>query len=421
MGFLLALIFISIHPISGVATLDYTFNQPNGYALWHTDNASQDRNLEMVLQKDGKILISGYTNVSGQKDIQLLRYLANGTPDPAFGQGGQILYSGGAGKDDYAFGLALDASENILVTGREHNGHDADLLLFRCKPDGSPDTNFGNNSTVRYSGSNSGTDSGRGVLVQPDGKIVVCGEVNTSSNKQLAVHRFTPNGSPDTEFGTDGIFLIGNAGGKESYGYATALDSMNRILVTGSVSVNGTDQIALVRLLANGTLDSSFGTSGIVLWNGAGIGPGYGNWVNITPSDQIVITGVDTDKSGSYDIVVLRYNQEGTLDPSFGDKGVTRLGESGYDYAWGQTSLPNGSIIVAGTTGVNGLESPALFKLTQEGTPDTTFDGDGVLTFETIGIGPLYSVIADKTNITASGYITEDRTDLGLLLRVNQT
>ncbi|MFH0967235.1 MAG: hypothetical protein V1862_06090 [Methanobacteriota archaeon] len=420
---LLLLVFISFSPISGDLTgsLDITFNSPNGYALWHTANASQDRNLEMAIQQDGRILVGGYTNDTNQKDIQLLRYHPNGTPDLSFGQDGQMLFSGGAGRDDYAFGITLDPAENILVAGREHNGHDTDMILFRCKPDGTPDITFGDNGTVTYAGSGSGTDSGRGVVVQKDGGIVICGEVNSSSHKELTVLRYTPNGTPDKTFGNAGVFTLGTPGGKESYGFATALDPENRILVTGGIAVDGKEKIGLVRLQENGTLDTSFGTQGVAFWNGSETGPDYGNWVSITQEGKILVTGVETDSSGSFDIAVLRYNTDGTLDTAFGGDGVARFGKSGYDYAWGQTTMADGRIVIAGTSMVNGLASPVFIRFTPDGKPDPSFGTNGLTSFETIGIGPLYAVHVDNEgNLLASGYITEDGTDLGLLLRMDQ-
>lgn len=417
---LLLLILISWYPISGDQTLDLSFNAPNGYALWHTGNASQDRNLEMAIQQDGKIIVGGYTNDSRQKDIQLLRYLPNGSPDLSFGQDGQVLFSGGSGKDDYAFGITLDADQNILVTGREHNGKDTDLLLLRCKSDGNPDTSFANNGTVIYAGKSSGTDSGRGVTVQQDGKIVVCGEVNSSSHKELAVLRYTPNGTPDKTFASDGVFMLKTQGGMDSYGFATTVDLENRILVTGGVAVNGTERIGLVRLQENGTIDSSFGAKGIASFNGTETGPDYGNQVSITQEGKILVTGVVTDSSGSFDIVVLKYNPDETPDTAFGDNGVARFGKSGYDYAWGQTSLPDGRIVIAGTSLVNGHACPVLIGFTQDGKSETIFGKNGLITFETIGIGPLYAVNSDADGkLLACGYITDEDTDLGLLLRMN--
>lgn len=423
-GLLLTVIFsftVGVADQNSSSFLDMTFNSPNGYALWHTHNASQDRNLEMAIQQDGKILVGGYTNNTNQKDIQVLRYYPNGTLDSGFGKGGWLTYSGAAGKDDYAFGMALDAKNNILVSGREDNGNNADILLLRYTPDGIRDSSFGVNGTVTYRGSGNGTDSGRGLVIQKDGKIVVCGEVNVSSHKELAVLRYTPEGKLDPDFASSGVFTLSNMSGAESYGFAVALDQNEHILVTGSSHEDGTDGIVLVKLDENGLLDSSFGSGGTVVWNGQQGGPDYGNWVSITAEDNILVTGVETDTSGSYDIVLLQYHPDGTLDTTFGTDGAARFGYSGYQYAWGQTRMPDGRIIIAGASLVGTHVTPVLIGFTKDGKLDTSFGSNGVVSFETIGIGRLYAVHGDdKGGLVACGYITEGDTDLGLLLRMNQ-
>jgi len=417
-GLLLVILILWV-PVLGAQTLNFSFNTPNGYALWHTANASQDRNLNMAIQSDGKILVSGFTNISGQHDIRICRYFPDGTPDISFGRSGQVLFSGGTDKDDYALGITLDASENILVAGREYNGKDSNLILIRCKPDGTPDTTFGENGTVVHSTGGLGTDLRPDITIQQDGKIVLCGEVN-SSHKEMAVFRYNTNGTPDQSFATNGMVSLGNLNGSESNAYAITLDPEKRIIVTGTIEVNGTRQVGLVQLLDNGTLDQSFGTGGVVTWNGSESGPDYGNQVYITQEGKILVTGVETDSSGFFDIVLLKYNRDGSLDSEFGDNGVARFGRSGPDYAWSQATLPDESIIVAGTTLVNGYGCPALIKWTPDGVLDSSFGTNGLLTYETIGYGQFHAVDTDEQgNLFAAGYITENGIDLGLLIQEN--
>jgi len=402
------------------SSLDLTFNKPNGYALWHTPDASQDQNLGMAVQKDGKIIVSGDTNDTKQNRIQAIRYLTNGSPDSSFGNSGQFTFTGERGKDVNAHGIVLDSNENILLTGEEHNGDDSDLLLLRCTPDGSPDSSFGDNGTVRYPGDGPGKSSGRGVVVQTDGKIVVCGEVTDSSQKKMAVLRYTPDGILDPDFGSQGIFTLGNMSDGDSYGLDTAMDSNGKILVTGAVSTGGSIGNGLIRLNRNGTIDTSFGNNGLAIMNGSEGGPDYGNHVTVTSDGKILVTGVETDSSGSFDIVLLRYTPDGALDTEFGVDGVARFGYSGKNYAWGQTGMPDGRIILAGTSLVNLLETPVLIAFTKDGNPDTSFGKNGMLSYETIGIGPLHAVQTDdEGKILACGYIVEDGIDLGLLLRMN--
>ena len=399
--------------------LDLSFNEPNGYALWQTPDASQDRSLEMAIQPDGKIVLGGYTNDTTSKNIQILRYLPNGTPDISFGVQGSVIHAGDAGKDEYAFGLTLDPEGKILIAGREHNGHDSDMLVLRGNPNGTPDISFGENGRVIYAGTGKGTDSARGIVLQKDGKIVVTGEMNMSTHKEMVVLRYNPDGTLDPDYGTSGVFSLNTRENKDSYGFGVALDEEERAIITGGASPDGKEGLAVVRVLGNGTLDKTFGIDGVAIYHGEKGGPDYGNWVSIQPDGKILVTGVETDATGSFDIVVLRYNPDGTADTTFGNAGVVRYQGTGYDYAWGQTYMNDGSILIAGTSNLNGLDTPVLIRYTADGTPDETFGEHGIVSYETIGIGPLYAVKKDAHgNILASGYITEDGTDISLLLKV---
>ncbi|HWQ64481.1 MAG TPA: transporter substrate-binding domain-containing protein, partial [Methanospirillum sp.] len=389
--------------------------------LWHSPNANQDRSIEMEMQPDGSIVLAGTRNDSVQKDIQIIRYLSDGKKDNTFGNHGTVIYAGAAGKDDYAFGVTHDAEGNILVAGREHNGHDPDMLLLKYTPDGRLDPLFGKNGIVRYSGPGNGTDSARGVVVEQDGKVLITGEMNTSNHKEMVALRFLPDGKFDDQYGKDGIFVLNRSGNKDSYGFALALDNEDRAIITGGAVIPGdkNSSIATVRLLKDGSIDTSFGIDGLALYQGESGGPDYGNWVSILPDNKILVTGAETDSGGSYDIVVLRYNQDGTLDTTFGNGGAVIYRGTGYDYAWGQTIQADGKIIIAGTTEINHNQTPVLIRYDLNGKPDPTFGEQGIFTFDAFGTGLLYGVYPDaQGNIFANGYITKEGKDISLFVKI---
>jgi len=392
--------------------------------LWQSATAHQDRSIEMDIQPDERILLAGTRNDSVQKDIQILRYLPDGRRDPSFGDGGAVVYSGEAGGDDYAFGIVHDGEGNILVAGREHNGHDPDILLLRYTEQGKPDTSFGDHGVVRYAGTGNGTDSARGVVVGKDGMILIIGEMNTSVHKEMVALRFFPDGSLDEGYGKNGLFILNRSADKDSYGFALALDDHDQAVITGGAVIPGNENssIATVRLDRDGMPDFSFGDEGLVVYQGEARGPDYGNWVSIMPDGKIVVTGAETDRQGSYDIVVIRYNSDGSWDPTFGENGVALYQASGYDYAWGQTIEPDGSIIIAGTTEVNGISTPLLLRYGPDGKPDPSFGEHGVWTFESFGSGMLYGVYRDEAgNLYANGYITKEGKDISLLVKIPLT
>lgn len=375
----------------------------------------------MEMQPDSGIVLAGTRNDSVQKDIQILKYLPDGKKDQSFGDHGTVIYAGAAGKDDYAFGVTHDAEGNILVAGREHNGHDPDILLLRYTADGKPDKTFGQNGVVRYSGPGNGTDSARGVVVEQDGRILITGEMNTSMHKEMVALRYYANGTQDDLYGTNGIFILNRSADKDSYGFAIALDDAENAVITGGTVVPGdkNSSIATVRLLPNGSPDPAFGTDGLALYQGQAGGPDYGNWVSIMPDKKILVTGAETDSGGSYDIVVLRYNPDGTPDTTFGENGVVIYHGPGYDYAWGQTIQADGKIIIAGTSEINHVTTPILIRYDQNGKPDPTFGEQGIFTFDSFGTGLLYGVNLDTAgNIYANGYITKEGKDISLFVKI---
>jgi len=389
--------------------------------LWQSPHANQDRSIEMEIQPDGDVILVGTRNDSVQKDIQILKYLPDGKKDETFGDHGSVIFAGKAGKDDYAFGVTHDVQGNILVAGREHNGHDPDMLLLRYTSDGKLDKTFGDNGITRYSGPGNGTDSARGIVIGKDEKIFIAGEMNTSTHKEMIALKYFPNGTRDEMFGDNGVFILNESADKDSYGFALVLKEDENPIITGGMIVPGQDNssIITVRLLPDGSRDESFGNDGRAIYQGRAGGPDYGNWISIMSDTKILVTGVETDRGGSYDIVVLRYNPDGTVDTTFGDDGVVIYHGPGYDYAWGQTVQSDGKVIIAGTSEINHIMTPILIRYDRNGKPDPSFGENGVFTFDSFGSGLLYGVHIDAMgNIYANGYITKEGKDISLFLKI---
>ncbi len=390
--------------------------------LWQSPDGEQDRSIEIEVLPDGNMVLCGTTNTSMQKDILLLRYLPDGRRDPSFGKNGMVTWAGSAGKDDYAFGVVHDNEGRILVAGREHNGHDPDILVLRYTHDGELDMTFGEDGVFWYAGPGDGTDSARGIVVQNDGKILFTGEMNSSIHKEMIAIRLTPDGVPDLKFANNGLFILNISGEGDRFGFGIALDAEEHMVMTcGAVREGDTNSsIITVRLLADGTVDESFGMNGTVFYQGDAGGPDYGNWVSITPDGEILVTGAEADLDGSYDIVLLKYTNQGGSDPAFGDNGIVHYHGPGYDYAWGQEIQDDGKIIIAGTTEVHGVRYPVLLRYTPDGRPDLSFGEHGVMTFEAFGSGLLYGVHLDnEENIYANGYITKEGKEISLFVKIH--
>ena len=122
------------------------------------------------------------------KEIVLLRRLADGSPDPSFGTGG--LVTADFGGDDIGSSAALAPGGKIVMVGTSVVGLASYIVVLRRNADGSQDNTFNGNGRVLldYGGAN----DGRAVAVQPDGKIIVAGSANP--NGDMAVTRLQVNG-----------------------------------------------------------------------------------------------------------------------------------------------------------------------------------------------------------------------------------
>jgi uncharacterized delta-60 repeat protein len=176
----------------------------------------------------------------------------------------------------------------------------------------------------------------------------------------MTVWRFTPAGVPDTAFGTGGVFRHDNAAGGHGndVGQVVTVDGAGRIVVTGwspRGAGDSNEDLAIWRLLDNGTLDTSFNATGYVVHSGAAGGDGTdtGRGIAIDGSGRIVVVGQSQSAAGDADMAVWRYNSAGALDPLFGTGGYKVLagtagGTAGRDGARAIAIGAGGRLVVAG-------------------------------------------------------------------------
>jgi uncharacterized delta-60 repeat protein len=298
----------------------------------------------IAIQADGKILLAGYSGNSGNEDIALVRYNANGSLDTSFDSDGKILTQIGAGTDA-AWSLTIQQDSKILLGGWSNDGIQDNFALVRYNTDGSLDADFdGDGKVVTPVGS--GGSSGRGVAVQSDGKIVLAGIASNGGNTDFAVVRYNNNGSLDTDFANNGkaITAVGNS---TDYAYSIAIQADGKIVVAGYSYSGSNADFAIVRYNSSGTLDTGFDVDGKVIAS-IGAGNDYALKVAVQPDGKLVVVGSATIGSSS-DIAVVRLNPDGSFDLTFSDDGkLTTLVSPTSDASWDVTVEPNGRILVAG-------------------------------------------------------------------------
>jgi uncharacterized delta-60 repeat protein len=338
----------------------------------------------VLIQPNGKIVDAG-TTISGSSTVMgLARYNANGTLDSTFGKGGIVASKVGAASWDAATldPAITDASGNEAIV---EVGGNTNLALFN--PNGSLDTAFGNRGTVTLS------YAADGVVVQPDGKIVVDGD----NGSAFELTRFNANGTVDTTFGTNGTATLAIAGGVGSEVLVLQPDGK---LVVGGEGTWPSTTFDIARFNSNGTPDTSFGNGGsisgsfgtedvvhmrLAVYPSTGPDPtDYGKIVA-----ACTITGNSANGGGNDNQVALaRYNANGTLDNTFGTSGevVTPFPNSG-SMVWGTALQPDGKIVVAGQTDVSGGWDFSLLRYNSNGSLDTSWsNSQGSQIFPTGGL-----------------------------------
>ncbi len=312
----------------------------------------------VAIQSDGKIVAAGSGGNGSGSDFSVVRYSTDGSLDSSFGAGGKVITDTG-GDHDQARSIAIQENGKIVVVGSRMIAGAFDFVVVRYNTDGTLDASFGTDGIAI-------TDIGDGansVAIQSDGKIVAVGFKWVSGMQyDFAAVRYNTNGTLDTSFGTDGI-VITNVGGSMGAD-SVAIQSDGKIVAAGSEHI--------VRYNTNGTLDTSFGTDGIVTTDVAGY---IARSVAIQSDGKIVAAGAHQTSS----IAIVRYNTNGTLDTSFGTEGVVIVGGSS-DGANSVAIQGNGKIVALGTgygTDGNHFE---VARCNTNGTMDTSFGASGLVT-----------------------------------------
>ena len=216
------------------------------------------------------------------------------------------------------------------------------------------------------------------IAMRPDDLAVVAGYENAQTGSdRFVVARFRPGGAPDASFSDDGVTRIGFPQG-DAYGYGVAIQADGKIVVVGEVQpANGVSNTAVIRLNQNGTLDKTFGDQGrkvIKLKDGI---QGYdASWrVVVQAHGKLAMAGWTDRGDGNYKTLAIRLKTGGVLDKTFGGDGVAVVDADGTDN-WAYGLAKDGDKLVLGLH--TSAKGAGFLRLTDSGRRDTSFSGDGV-------------------------------------------
>jgi len=321
-----------------------------------------------------------------------------GTLDPSFGAGGTVTTDFG-GSSAEVRALAVQPDGQIVAAGGAFVNGIADFALARYNPDGTLDASFGRGGTASSPFDFPGSfDQIGGVVLQPDGKIVLAGSAVIDQFSVFALARYNSDGTLDAAFGTGGVATT-DFGQLSAEAFSVAVQPDGKIVLAGEANIDGGDDFALARYNSNGTLDASFGTGGKVTTafpSGLGFSFAQAFSVAVQPDGRISAAGY-TWISGGFDFAVARYNSNGTPDASFGVGGTVTTDFAGpNDHAFSIAVQPDGKLVVGGAAGgfVSRGFDFALARYNSNGTLDANFGTDGKVTTDLASVEDVPSSIA---------------------------
>jgi uncharacterized delta-60 repeat protein len=311
--------------------------------------------------------LAGNTSAFSSTNTFIISSTTAGTPgtlDPSFGSGG-VVTTAIAGSSCNANSMVVQPDGKIVVVGNlsPYNGISSVFAVLRYNPDGTLDTTFG--GTGRVTTSLSGyIDNAQGVALQSDGKIVVAGYSYNGSENHFGVVRYNTDGTLDTSFGPAGTGEVVTQAINGS-AYAVAIQADGKIVVAGNSYSTELD-FAVARYNADGTLDSTFGTGGLTSTNFAAFGlPNYAYSIALQTDGKIVVSGMSKlYGAGGYSTDVVRYNTDGSLDSSFNGTGSQIEEVNGG--AVGVALQSDGSIVAAVNVTDSEYPNPGYFDLIRD-------------------------------------------------------
>ncbi|MBK6571365.1 MAG: T9SS type A sorting domain-containing protein [Saprospiraceae bacterium] len=333
----------------------------------------------VVVQKDGKLVISGVATQSNQNNFLVARLESNGNFDKSFAGKGYLTQPVGDLGAALAYKVVVGSDGKIVVGGYAWvNGQHYNFAMIRLKPDGTLDADFGT-AGISLTDIGSGTaDFANDIILLTNGGILMVGSTRQVTpsvlNYDFAMARFNSYGRLDNTFSSDGKVTTDFAG-QDDAAYSVLVLSNGGIIVGGYATEAGISKFALAKYSNSGILDISFDKDGKVMTtvNGESSSP-YD--MNIQSDDKIVLAG--NTLSGKF--CTVRYSAYGVPDNSYGKAGINiqDLG-GGIGGLRGIVILSDRKALVCGYSSLKQNTDGVIARLNTDGSPDISFGNKGLV------------------------------------------
>lgn len=278
----------------------------------------------------------------------LVSFILNGQtviPDPGFGSGGIVMTDLG-GSYERIYSIAVQSDGKIVTGGYSCDDLSCPATVMRHNPDGTPDSSFNNVGYVKTSLPNTDFLFGGQIALQSDGKILML--CNNDDFKTFVI-RYHPDGTPDNSFGTDGIKELPNI----YHSANIAVQPDMKIIVSYSINPG----FALVRLYPDGAIDSTFGNTGLARAVIPNIKYASVVEMVVQTDGKIVLGGYihlpPPVANADWDYAMTRFQPDGSVDSAFGTAGIVKYVSPDISDKLTDLALQSdGKLVVAAESGI---------------------------------------------------------------------
>ena len=371
----------------------------NGWLVFNLTGVDES-GIDIAIQTDGKFLVLATPDYGETASVVLARFNPNGQLDGTFGVGGRVVLNLGGVEMRGGGVIGLQPDGKVLVLGYDEVvGFTSASVVTRIDSEGGLDETFGDGGWLRDFGSAAGTLRFRDLAVMADGRFVLGGELerimDADRTSDFAVGRYLSDGSPDLGFGVEGVATRGVEHLFTRGGAALVVQPDGKILLGGEVpGLSGWADFAMVRWEADGTLDETFGVGGEVNTHFPGMGSSVVDLI-IGQEGKIYATGrvggppfFTFVLGGS--LPVVRYRTDGTLDTGFGAGGMVVIPQPTSSWGASLALLSSGDVVVWGLIAgqfLDSLDSKAAFMRVEGGeSPALVAFGDAAMSAGLAGL-----------------------------------
>lgn len=338
--------------------LDKDFN--NDGIFTHSIGSGDTRARSLAVQSDGKIVVAGSAVAEGNT-IALIRLTPDGFPDNLFADNGQLLLPLADGEANAsAVKIADDGTIFVAGTIVKDSGAETAGIVVKLTAEGQYDENFGEAgiSVVPYD-----YDSElRAMSIQPDGKIVVVGSFASGGIAEAGILRLNQDGTVDEQFGEKGQFIV-PLEGSDSIIHDVTVDPAGRLFVAGEVNNGSYRETFVAGITADGTFNADFGASAI--YRSTLEAENVGQAITFDGNGNLLIVGfAATDQGKDVFLLTLAKNNEPTGGNTLSATYITADLANTHDVGNALAAMSDGSVFVAGSTGISGNTDFALLRFT---------------------------------------------------------